>query len=89
MSVKTKNITFSLPVELIEKFKSCVKENYIISMNNAVKKAMEDYLKKIEKEKLYKEMLEASKDPLFMRDLEDSMKAFEISDSEMEVLTEW
>ncbi len=82
MSGKVKNITFSLPVELVEKFRDYAKNNYIPSVNSAVKEALEQYSTKIEKEKLRKEMMEASKDPLFMKDLEDSMKAFESSDAE-------
>jgi len=44
---------------------------------------MEEYLKNLEKEKLHREMLKASKDSLFIKDLEDSMKAFETSDTDM------
>jgi hypothetical protein len=48
-----------------------------------VKQALEEYSKKIEKEKLYKTMLEALKDPIFMKDLEDSMRDFDVSDTEL------
>ena len=44
---------------------------------------MEEYLKKIEKEKLRREMLKALKDHLFITDLENSLKAFETSDADM------
>jgi len=79
---KSKNVTFNLPPELIEKFKIYVKQKYIPSVNAAVKEALEEYSKKIEKEMLKNELLKASKDPLFLDDLEDSMKAFEIPDNE-------
>lgn len=82
MSMKAKNVTFSIPIELIEKFKDYAKDNYIPSVNAGVKEALEEYSKKLEKEKLKKEMMKASKDHLFMRDLEDSMRAFESSDLE-------
>jgi predicted regulator of Ras-like GTPase activity (Roadblock/LC7/MglB family) len=85
----TKNITFSLPVEIIEKFREYAKCNYIPSINSGVKEALEAYMKKIEKDKLEKEMLEASKDNMFMQDLEDSMCAFESADKEMEMKQEW
>ncbi|MEQ8220773.1 MAG: hypothetical protein ABRQ37_00615 [Candidatus Eremiobacterota bacterium] len=78
-----KNVTFSIPVVLLEKFKEYARENYIPSLNSGVKQALEEYSKKIEKEKLYKTMLEASKDPLFMKDLNDSMKDFDVSDREL------
>ena len=82
MPVKTKNVTFSIPVELLEKFRLYAKEKYIKSVNTGVKEAMSEYIKRIEKENLYKEMLEASKDPLFMKDLDDTMKAFDHADRE-------
>lgn len=80
---KIKNVTFSIPVVLLEKFKEYAKEKYIPSLNTGVKQALEEYSHKIEKEKLYKIMLEASRDPLFMKDLEDSMRDFNVSDEEL------
>lgn len=82
MSSKLKNITFSLPVDLIEKLKECANNNYINSMNAGVREALEKYIENIEKEKLYEEMVEASNDSLFMEDLCDSMNAFSVSDEE-------
>lgn len=82
MNSKVKNVTFSLPIDLIEKLKEYAKKHYIQSINAGVKEALVDYTIRIEKEKLHKQMLEALKDPLFMKDLEDSIKAFEISDAE-------
>jgi metal-responsive CopG/Arc/MetJ family transcriptional regulator len=82
MAKNVKNITFSLPVELMKKYKSYAKSNYITSVNAGVKEALEEYSKKIEKEELKKEMMEAAKDPLFIKDMEESMKAFEASDLE-------
>jgi DNA replicative helicase MCM subunit Mcm2 (Cdc46/Mcm family) len=80
--VQSKNVTFSLPVELMEKYKGYAKSNDIPSVNGAVKEAMEEYSVKIEKKKLKQQMLKAAKDPLFMKDLEESMLAFESSDVE-------
>lgn len=82
MSTRVKNVTFSLPTEIIEKFKEYAKNNYIPSLNAGVKEALEEYLKRMEKEKLKQEMIEASKDPQFMKDLEESMNDFEFSDNE-------
>ncbi|MHB1393063.1 MAG: ribbon-helix-helix domain-containing protein [Clostridia bacterium] len=83
MATTLKNVTFSLPVELIEKFKEFAKNNYIPSLNAGVKEALEDYSKMIEKEMLKKKMTEAANDSLFMEDLNDSMLAFELSDKEI------
>jgi DNA replicative helicase MCM subunit Mcm2 (Cdc46/Mcm family) len=83
MVSRVKNVTFSLPTELMDKYKYYAKSNYIPSVNSAVKEALEEYSLKIEKEKLKKEMLKAAKDPLFIQDLEENMRAFESSDKEI------
>lgn len=77
-----KNVTFSLPVDLLNKYKEYARDKYIPSVNAGVKEALVEYSKKIEKEFLKKEMIKAAKDPLFMLDLEESMKAFEVLDQE-------
>lgn len=82
MVTKLKNITFSLPVDLIDKLKEYSEKNYISSVSSAVREALQLYSKTIEKENLYREMKEASKDPLFMEDLNEIMDAFTISDDE-------
>lgn len=82
MAMRAKNFTFSLPTDLLEKFRDYVRQHDIPSLNAAVREALEEYLKKIEKEKLRREMAEASKDPLFMKDVRDCMQSFEVSDSE-------
>lgn len=80
MGSKIKNVTFSLPTDLMEKYKDYAKDHHISSVNAGVKEALEEYAVKIEKDKLKKEMQEAARDPLFIQDLEESMKAFEDSD---------
>jgi Arc/MetJ-type ribon-helix-helix transcriptional regulator len=82
MTAKLKNITFSLPVDLIDKLKEYSEKKYISSVSSAVREALQLYSKTIEKENLYREMKEASKDPLFMEDLNENMEAFLISDDE-------
>ena len=89
MATNVKNATFSLPVSLLEKIKDYAKNQDIPSLNAGVREALEEYSKKIEKEKLRKRMKEASQDPLFMKDLEDSMNAFEASDAEIGRHQEW
>ena len=82
MGSKIKNVTFSLPTDLMEKYKEYAKSDYIPSVNAGVKEALEEYAIKIEKDRLKKEMQEAARDPLFIEDLEESMKSFEHSDVE-------
>jgi len=79
---KARNVTFNLPPELMDKYRAYAKQNYIPSVNAAVKEALEEYALRIEKRVLKDELLKASMDPLFMEDLEESVKAFEIVDTE-------
>lgn len=82
MTKKLKNVTFSLPEDLMEKYKGFAKENIISSVNTGVKEALAEYAVKIEKGKLREEMMRAANDPLFIKDLEESMRDFEFSDKE-------
>jgi predicted DNA-binding protein len=82
MAASKKNVTFSLPIDLIEKLRIYAKNKYISSINAGVKEALEEFVEDIEKDILKKEMTEASKDPLFMKDLNESMDAFKYSDRE-------
>lgn len=87
---KSKNVTFNLPLELMDKYREYARENYIQSMNAAVKEALEEYAVKIEKKILTDELSKAAKDPLFLEDLNDSMEAFEKADYEaVEEEREW
>jgi Arc/MetJ-type ribon-helix-helix transcriptional regulator len=80
--LKAKNVTFSLPPELIDRYKTYVQHKYIPSVNAGVREALEEYSKRIDKELLRIEMVKAAEDPLFITDLNESMKAFEVSDAE-------
>jgi metal-responsive CopG/Arc/MetJ family transcriptional regulator len=83
MASKMKNVTFTLPIDLIDKLKEYAQDNYIPSLNSGVKEALEEYTTKLEKEKLKREMQQASKDKLFMKDLMESQKDFESLDDEL------
>jgi hypothetical protein len=83
MANALKNVTFSLPVDLVEKLKSLAKDNYIPSLNAGVKEALEAYTRLKEREKLKIEMEKAAKDPLFMDDLYSSMDAFDLFEGDL------
>ncbi len=90
MKEKLKNATFSLPVESIDNLRKAVKEGYARSLNSAVREAVEIYTAKINKEELKKEMEAASKDPLFLKDIEESMDSFKTSDKETaDLIPDW
>jgi len=82
MSKVIKNYTFSLPIDLLNKLKKYSNEGLVPSVNSAVKDAIESYVKLIEKQNLYIQMKEASKDPMFMEDLDSVMYDFSYSDFE-------
>lgn len=82
MSRTVKNYTFSLPIDLLNKLKQYSNEGFVPSVNAAVKEAIESYVITVEKQKLYKQMKEAARDPLFMEDLENAMSDFSYSDFE-------
>jgi len=79
---KIKNVTFSLPVEVVEKLREYVKDNYIPSLNAGVKEALEEYTVKIERQIFKREMEKAAKDPLFLADIDETMCDFEKADNE-------
>jgi predicted DNA-binding protein len=79
---QTKNVTFSLPVELIERFRNYAKQKRIPSINAGVREALEEYASKLEQDILYRQMKEAARDPQFIRDMEEAANAFDAADSE-------
>lgn len=64
----------------MDELKRYVEYDRIPSVNAGVRE--EEYTVRLRKEMLAKEMEKASKDPLFMKDLEDCMKDFEAADIE-------
>jgi len=64
----------------LDELKRYVEYDRIPSVNAGVRE--EEYTVRLRKEMLAKEMEKASKDPLFMKDLEDCMKDFEAADIE-------
>lgn len=90
MKEKLKNATFSLSVESLDSLKKIVESGYAKSLNSAIREAVELYTAKADKEVLKKEMEAASKDPLFLKDLQDSMDSFKTSDEETaKMITDW
>ncbi len=88
MGSNAKNVTFTLPVDIVDKLREYVKENYIPSLNAGVKEALEEYTVKIEKLKLKLEMEQAAKDKMFLKDISDTMEEYESLDKESAGRTE-
>lgn len=79
-----KQVTFNLPENLIQEMTLFVQQKTEPSKNALVRKALELYLEKLRQDVLQKAMEEAVADPMFMMDLEDSIKDFESIDREGE-----
>ena len=74
--------TFILDEKIMEKGRSLVQDKRFKSMNAFVEKAIRGELAVLEKEKIKKALLEASKDPLFLADIQEIEKDFSHSDFE-------
>jgi Arc/MetJ-type ribon-helix-helix transcriptional regulator len=77
-----KKATFVLDEQIMLKAKEVVNKGFFKSMNAFVETAIRDELERIEKENIKAAIIEASKDPLFLSDLEEIEKDFEYVDFE-------
>ena len=77
-----KNVTFTVPTPIIKEIQNLVKAGWKPSINSLVREALERYLKEVKQEKIRQDMLEASKDPLFLADVNDCAKSFRFVDKE-------
>ncbi len=74
--------TFILNEEIMEKGRTLVREKRFKSMNAFVEKAIRDELTALHKDEIKKAILEASKDPQFLADIEEIERDFAHSDFE-------
>ena len=77
-----KNVTFALPTPIMQEIRDLVKKGRKSSINSLVREALELYLKEVRQEEIRKDMLQASKDPLFLADVNDCAKSFRFIDKE-------
>ena len=77
MSPKT---TFIIKEEIIMQIKEAVKAGQYNSMTSFVENALKNEIEKLKKEKIRKELKEASKDPLFLADIKEIEDDFKHSD---------
>lgn len=82
MTSNLKNITFSLPVEYIDKLREYSKNKITPSMNAGIRDALDNYFKMQEKRKTYEIMKEASSDKQLFNDICETMSAYSFSDEE-------
>ncbi|MBN2883629.1 MAG: hypothetical protein JXN10_08865, partial [Clostridia bacterium] len=81
MSSSLKNVTFSLPVEYIDKLREYSKSKIIPSMNAGIRDALDNYFKMQEKKNVYEIMKKASSDKLLLNDISETMSVYNFSEA--------
>ena len=74
--------TFVIKDEIIIQVKEAVKYGYYKSLTSFVENALKNELRALKKAKIRKEIIEASKDPLFLADIAEIEEDFKYSDYE-------
>lgn len=77
-----KKSTFLLSEDLVAEIKALVSIKGLRSQNALVEEALRTYIEKARRELLQKQYLEASRDPLYLSDIEEVEKAFRGADNE-------
>jgi Arc/MetJ-type ribon-helix-helix transcriptional regulator len=72
--------TFVIKDEIIMQVKEAVKTGYCKSMSSFVENALKKEIEDLKKEKIKKEIIEASKDPLFLADIHEIEEDFKFAD---------
>ena len=77
-----KNVTFALPVTMMDEIRQLAKSQRKSSINSLVREALERYLAEKQKEEIRHDLLEASRDPLFLADVKGCAASFRHVDRE-------
>jgi metal-responsive CopG/Arc/MetJ family transcriptional regulator len=77
-----KKATFILGLALLNEARAMAEEHGYRSLNSFVEEALRRAVADEKKKKRKEELLEASRDPLFLQDIEETMSAFASADSE-------
>ncbi|MBI3929839.1 MAG: hypothetical protein HY319_30150 [Armatimonadetes bacterium] len=67
---------------MLVQMKQVVHEGLAESASGLVREAISRYLLHLENEQAFRDMEEAARDPLFLADLDETMRAFEQADAE-------
>ncbi len=79
-----KKATFVLDNQLFAQAKELVEKGLFKSMNAFVESAVKDEIEKIRRERIKEAIVQASKDPLFLSDIEEIERDFEFVDFDEE-----
>lgn len=82
MREKTKKVTFNLPIAVITEIDEIMNSGLVRSKNSLVEQALVKELKELKRQERKSLWQEASKDPLFMKDIDDVAVDFQYADAE-------
>jgi len=74
--------TFFLSEDILSEIKELIAIKGVRSQNALVEEALREYISRAKRELRRQQYLEASKDPLFLADIEEIEKAFKHADAE-------
>ena len=77
-----KNATFYLDEDILLKAKELVEAGHFKSLNAFVESALKEKFEKIHNEQIQREIIEASKDPMFLADIAEIERDFKHVDFE-------
>ena len=80
--IATEEVTFSLPADLMREMQEAVAKGLFPSQQVLVHETLTSALQRSRDENLEREFQEATQDPLFRQDLEETEQAFQSADSE-------
>ncbi len=81
-AAQKKKVTLSLNWVILEEMKDLIQKQGELSQNRFVEEAIQEYIKKLRREILRREFAEASRDPLFLGDIEQVERDFGRADTE-------
>jgi Arc/MetJ-type ribon-helix-helix transcriptional regulator len=77
-----RKVTISLPADLLREVREMVSAGLFPSQNAAVRAALQKEVYRAREAWLRREFEEAARDPLFLRDVDETTRAFETADAE-------
>ena len=86
--VTARKVTYSLPDDLLSEMETAVREGAAPSYSAFVAQAVREQLHRQHEQRLKDAFAAAAEDPLFLEDVEETMRAFGEADREIDVSDE-
>ena len=81
----SRKVTYSLPDDLLSEMETAVREGAAPSYSAFVAQAIQDQLHTQKEQRIKEAFAAAAGDPLFLEDVEETMRAFGAADREIDV----